>query len=75
MGLVKGLEFEHVYLMGLENFPWPKRSIRENASYVYVGMTRARSSLLLHSTIETEYVKQMREYFDDAIRPERGQSE
>ena len=71
MGLVKGLEFEHVYLMGLENFPWPKRGIRENASYVYVGMTRARSGLLLHSTIETDYVKQMREYFDDAIRPGR----
>ena len=70
MGLVKGLEFEHVYLMGLENFPWPKRSIRENASYIYVGMTRARSGLLLHSTIETDYVKQMRGYFQEAVRSE-----
>jgi hypothetical protein len=67
MGLVKGLEFEHVFLMGLENFPWAKRSTRENASYIYVGMTRARSSLLLHSTLETSYVNHMKKCFNEAM--------
>jgi len=67
MGLVKGLEFEHVFLMGLENFPWAKRSTRENASYIYVGMTRARSSLLLHSTLETNYVNHMKKCFNEAL--------
>ena len=68
MFLVKGLEYENVYLMGLENFSWSKRNIRENDSYIYVGTTRAKTGLILHSTIEREYTTKMRGYLKEALQ-------
>ncbi len=49
----KGLEFEVVYLVGLELYPWSKRNPRENASMIYVGMTRAKNEVHLLSTERT----------------------
>ncbi len=55
----KGLEFEVVYLVGVELYPWAKRSARENASMLYVGMTRAKERLTLLSTDRTATVDQI----------------
>lgn len=55
----KGLEFEVVYLVGVELYPWGKRSARENASMLYVGMTRAKERLVLLSTEQTGTVDQI----------------
>ena len=56
----KGLEFEIVYIVGLELYPWSKRNKRENASLLYVAMTRAKSELYMYSTEDTPYVKEIR---------------
>ena len=56
----KGLEFEVVYLVGLELYPWSKRNKRENASLLYVAMTRAKSELNMYSTENTKYVREIK---------------
>lgn len=57
----KGLEFEVAYLVGLELYPWQKRNKRENASMLYVAMTRAKSELQMFSTQRTAYVEEIKE--------------
>lgn len=61
----KGLEFAVVYLVGLELYPWAKRSPRENASMLYVGMTRAKEELALLATAETGTVKRIGDIIAD----------
>jgi superfamily I DNA/RNA helicase len=52
----KGLEFEKVYFLGLEAFPLDTLELndRENASMIYVAMTRAKKQLEIVSTQRTE---------------------
>ena len=50
----KGLEFEKVYFMNLETFPLDYLNERENASMIYVAMTRARKHLTIVSGSRTE---------------------
>lgn len=57
----KGLEFEVAYLVGVELYPWFKRNTRENASMLYVAMTRAKSELFVCSLEETKTVINIRE--------------
>jgi hypothetical protein len=57
----KGLEFEVAYLVGVELYPWFKRNTRENASMLYVAMTRAKSELCVCSLEETKTVLNIRE--------------
>jgi len=57
----KGLEFEVAYLVGVELYPWLKRNTRENASMLYVAMTRAKSELFICSFEETKTVLNIRE--------------
>lgn len=61
----KGLEFEVVYIVGLELFPWPFRNPRENTSMLYVAITRAKESVYLLSTEETEDVNKIRKIIDE----------
>lgn len=49
----KGLEFEKVYFMNLEVFPLDYLNERENASMVYVTMTRAKKQLTIVSGSRT----------------------
>ena len=49
----KGLEFEKVYFMNLEVFPLDYLNERENASMVYVAMTRAKKQLTIVSGSRT----------------------
>ena len=62
----KGLEFEVVYIVGLELYPWSKRNKRENASLLYVAMTRAKSELQMFSTVSTPYVEKIKGSFREA---------
>ena len=62
----KGLEFEVVYIVGLELYPWSKRNKRENASLLYVAMTRAKSELYMFSTEDTPYVEEIKSTIDEA---------
>ena len=61
----KGLEFEIVYLVGLELYPWCKRNQRENASMLYVAMTRAKSELFMLSTEKTKTVNDLEKIMTD----------
>ncbi|MDA8244695.1 MAG: NERD domain-containing protein [Elusimicrobia bacterium] len=58
----KGLEFDHVYFSGIECFPLEnlKLTERENASIVYVGMTRAKRRVVLISTKENQTILKLR---------------
>ena len=57
----KGLEFEKVYFMNLETFPLEHLNERENASLVYVAMTRARKHLTMVSGSTTKTFSRIRE--------------
>ena len=61
----KGLEFEVVCLVGLELYPWSKRNQRENASMLYVAMTRAKSELFMLSTERTKTVNDLEKIMAD----------
>lgn len=62
---VKGLEFDVVYLVGLELYPWKLRNKRENASMIYVGMTRAKTEVYLMSTVKTELLYEIETIISD----------
>jgi len=57
----KGLEFEKVYFMNLETFPLDYLNERENASMIYVAMTRAKKNLTIVSGSRTETFSRIRE--------------
>ncbi len=57
----KGLEFEKVYFAGFEAFPLKELNDRENASMIYVAMTRAKKALTIITTNETETLHRLRE--------------
>lgn len=50
----KGLEFDHVWIMGAEdnNLPHPDSSEEEERRLFYVGITRARNRLAISSSID-----------------------
>lgn len=64
----KGLEFPIVYIVGLELFPWQLRNPRENASLLYVAMTRARERVVLLSTEENQAVHEIREAVEEVAK-------
>ncbi len=57
----KGLEFEKVYFMNLETFPLDYLNERENASMIYVAMTRAKKNLTIVSGSRTETFSRIKE--------------
>ena len=57
----KGLEFEKVYFLYLDSLPMKELNERENASMIYVGMTRAKHHLTMIATKETEIIRKLRE--------------
>ena len=46
----KGLEFSHVFVIGLQAMPYKGESIEEEVRLLYVGMTRATQTLTLSAT-------------------------
>ena len=52
----KGLEWDLVYLVGLENLPWTKDEIRQSASALRVAVTRACHRLVVVAARETAVV-------------------
>lgn len=57
----KGLEFEKVYFMHLDTFPLNYLNERENASMVYVAMTRAKKQLTIVSGSTTPTYSKIKE--------------
>lgn len=57
----KGLEFEKVYFTNFEVFPLKELNDRENASMIYVAMTRAKKALTILATTETEILTKLKE--------------
>lgn len=57
----KGLEFERVYFVNLETFPVDYLNERENASMVYVAMTRAKKRLTIVSGSTTPTFSKIKE--------------
>ncbi|WP_298011134.1 3'-5' exonuclease [uncultured Aquabacterium sp.] len=43
----KGLEFAHVFVVGLQALPYKGESLEEEVRLLYVGMTRATQTLTL----------------------------
>lgn len=60
----KGLEYEVTFLVGLENkkFPSDKATIEEESRLFYVGITRAKSTLVISSINDSRF---MDDYFDE----------
>lgn len=56
----KGLEWDLVYLVGLENLPWTKDEIRQSASALRVAVTRACHRLVAVAARETPVVGMLR---------------
>ena len=44
---VKGLEFDSVYLLGVNGYTW-KLNTEENQNLFYVGITRAKTHLYVY---------------------------
>lgn len=61
----KGLEFSIVYLIGIEQFPWVLRNERENASLLYVAMTRAKYELTIYSIQKNETTNELEKIIDE----------
>lgn len=63
----KGLEFNVVYMVGLEDLPYDKTNIYKNTEeerrLLFVGMTRAMNELYLFSTKKTKFLRQMKLQF------------
>jgi len=57
----KGLEFEKVYFMDVDSLPMKYLNERENASIVYVAMTRAKRALTIVGGSKTETVSRISE--------------
>ena len=58
----KGLEFENVFIVGINDgkFPNAKAEILDESRLMYVGITRAKSNLWLSSSGESTFIKQYR---------------
>ncbi len=58
----KGLEFDTVFILGLEGLPYDKEDIfsneEEERRLLFVGLTRAKNHLYLFSTKKTKFIKQ-----------------
>lgn len=63
----KGLEFEKVYFAHFEAFPIKELNDRENASMVYVVMTRAKKALTILADRETETLTRLREAIQECL--------
>jgi len=55
----KGLEFNVVFIVGMELYDWKLRNERENASLLYVQMTRAKEKLYLLSLRQNSIIQQI----------------
>ncbi len=55
----KGLEFNVVFIVGMELYDWELRNERENASLLYVQMTRAKEKLYLLSLRQNSIIQQI----------------
>jgi superfamily I DNA/RNA helicase len=65
----KGLDFDLVYMIGIDRIR-PTDATRENLiSLVYVAMTRAKYSLVIPYTVETELIGRMKECLPGSKRP------
>jgi ATP-dependent exoDNAse (exonuclease V) beta subunit len=49
-------------------YPWPRRNTRENATMLYVEMTRAKEKVYLLSTTYSPTIKQIQEIISDLIK-------
>ena len=60
----KGLEYDVTFLVGLENkkFPSDKATIEEESRLFYVGITRAKSTLVISSINDSRF---MDDYFEE----------
>lgn len=58
----KGLEFENVFMIGINDgkFPNAKAEIVDESRLMYVGVTRAKSNLWLSSSGESTFIKEYR---------------
>ena len=55
----KGLEFETVILPSVQKIQYVAKDISDQAKLTYVGMTRARTELLITSSGHTEYTERL----------------
>jgi len=55
----KGLEFETVILAGVENIQFVAKELVDQVRLVYVGMTRAKSQLLVTSSGDTVFTQRL----------------
>ena len=70
----KGLEFEKVYFMNLEMFPLEYLNERENASMLYVAMTRAKKQLTIVSGSTTQTFSRVRETVQKYCADDEGKA-
>ena len=58
----KGLDFQAVFIMNVDNIPFPlEEDVEREVSLLYIGMTRAKEYLCLSYSGESEFTK----YFDE----------
>ncbi|MCE2916146.1 MAG: AAA family ATPase [Rubrivivax sp.] len=79
----KGLEFAHVFVIGLHVLPFANESMADAVRLLYVGMTRATQALVLSAQREVELVRRVRQSLAEvaldagdrpAPQPRRGPS-
>jgi AAA domain/Nuclease-related domain/UvrD-like helicase C-terminal domain len=56
----KGLEFAHVFVVGLHVLPFADESMADAVRLLYVGMTRATQALVLSAQRDSELVRRVR---------------
>jgi superfamily I DNA/RNA helicase len=57
----KGLDFELVYLMGVDHIPSMKKTPKNLLSLIYVAITRAKHRLIIPYVEETGFIRRMKE--------------
>jgi superfamily I DNA/RNA helicase len=60
MHSAKGLEFERVYVVGLQALPWKDETAEDAVRLLYVAMTRATSALVLSAAAPSALVGRVR---------------
>ena len=57
----KGLDFELVYLMGVDHIPSTEKTKKNLLPLIYVAMTRAKHRLIIPYVEETAFIRRMKE--------------